>query len=608
MCGFIANLVFQINTTMQKNLLLLTSAAILPFMLSAQIAFIDQTSLLPTSTTFHSGNSLGVCDMNNDGKDDIVRANGNSQMFIDYQQLPNATFAEANFPNTFGSPWGMCVGDFDNNGFNDVFWGPNGQGRVLSANATGTSYTTTDVTTLTGAGSVFTQGCNFADINNDGKLDLFVCHDSGMSHIYVGNGNATGWIFDQSLMPLASNPSSDNSGNYASIFTDINADGLIDMMITHCRQGVTSATDPRRIDQLFLNNGNGTYTQDTTNWTNLRDGEQGWSTAWGDIDNDGDMDAFVLNQTVNAKMMINNGSGVFTDIMATSGIANPTSWFGENATFHDFDNDGFVDLMLSGDKHYIYHNNGNSTFSALSPDPFTAIYNKQIRGHAVGDLNDDGFLDVYTTYCNLYITPSTTRWDHLWMNSSPAAGNTNHYIKFHLTGVQSNKNGIGAIVKIYGPWGVQVREVRSGEGYGLQNSFTMHFGLGSQTQIDSAFVYWPSGVVDETLVLGADQTINLVEGGSPLATHSFMAQSLELNVYPNPVTDDAVIRLDHFAAMGLNNLSVNVYDLNGKVIYTESALQRSIIVLDRSLFSSGMYLVEVTNNDKRVATKKMIVQ
>jgi hypothetical protein len=593
---------------MQKNLLLLTSMAILPFMLSAQIAFIDQTSLLPTSTTFHSGNSLGVCDMNNDGKDDIVRANGNSQMFIDYQQLPNATFTEANFPNTFGSPWGMCVGDFDNNGFNDVFWGPNGQGRVLSADATGSSYTTTDVTTLTGAGSVFTQGCNFADINNDGKLDLFVCHDSGMSHIYVGNGNATGWIFDQSLMPLASNPSSDNSGNYASIFTDINADGLIDMMITHCRQGVTSATDPRRIDQVFINNGNGTYTQDVTNWTNLRDGEQGWSTAWGDIDNDGDMDAFVLNQTVNAKMMINNGSGVFTDIMSTSGIANPTSWFGENATFHDFDNDGFVDLMLSGDKHYIYHNNGNSTFSVLSPDPFTAIYNKQIRGHAVGDLNDDGFLDVYTTYCNLYITPSTSRWDHLWMNSSAAAGNTNHYIKFHLTGVQSNKNGIGAIVKIYGPWGVQVREVRSGEGYGLQNSFTMHFGLGAETQIDSAFVYWPSGVVDETLVLPGDQTINLVEGGSPLATHSFMAQSLELNVYPNPVTDDAVIRLDHFASMGLNNLSVNVYDLNGKVIYSESALQRSIIVLDRSMFTSGMYLVEVTNNDKRVATKKMIVQ
>jgi hypothetical protein len=591
---------------------LMAASAILPQLVTGQIVFTDKTSLLPTNTTFHSGNSLGVVDMNNDGKDDIVRANNNSQMYIDYQQAANANFTEANFPNTFGNPWGMCVGDFDNNGFNDVFWGPNGQGRVLSADATGTNYTTTNVTTLTGAGNVFVQGCNFADINNDGNLDLFVCHDSGMSHIYVGNGTVTGWTFDQSLMPLATNPSSDNSGNYASIWTDINGDNLIDLMITHCRQGVSNATDPRRIDQIFINNGNGTYTQDVTNWTNLRDGEQGWSTAWGDIDNDGDMDAFVLNQTVNGKLMINNGSGVFTDAMSGSGIANPTSWFGENATFQDFDNDGYVDLMLSGDQHVVYKNNGNLTFTAVTPDPFTAVYNKQIRGHAVGDLNGDGFLDVYTTYCNLYITPSTSRWDHLFMNDGPNQGNTNHWIKFYLTGGAmpgySNKNGIGAIVKIYGPWGVQVREVRSGEGYGLQNSFTMHFGLGSNTQIDSAVVIWPSGIVDHTQTLLADQTINVIEGGSPLSTHDNIAQTLELNVYPNPVTDDAVIRLDHFASLGLNNLSVNVYDLNGKIVYAENGLQRSILVLDRKLFTSGMYLVEVTNKGQRIATSKMMVQ
>ncbi|CAN5334998.1 hypothetical protein BH09BAC5_BH09BAC5_28100 [soil metagenome] len=599
---------------MRKHLLFISAIAILPVAILAQpaITFTDQTSLLPTSTTFHSGNAIGVADMNNDGKDDIIRANGNSQMFIDYQQAPNAAFTEASFPNTFGSPWGMCIGDFDNNGFNDVFWGPNGQGRVLSADATGTNYTTTNVTTLTGAGNVFVQGCNFMDINNDGNLDLFVCHDSGLSHIYQGDGTVTGWTFNQGLMPLATVPSSDNSGNYASIWTDINGDNLIDLMITHCRQGVTNGTDPRRIDQIFINNGNGTYTQDVTNWTGLRDAEQGWSTAWGDIDNDGDMDAYVLNQTVNGKMQLNNGSGVFTDIMSTSGISNPTSWFGENATFHDFDNDGFVDLLLSGDSCFLYHNNHNNTFSKVLPNPFTALYNKQIRGHAVGDLNNDGFLDVFATYCVLYNSPSATRWDHVFFNDAIAQGNTNHWIKFYLTGGAapgfSNKNGIGAIVKIYGPWGVQIRDVRSGEGYGLQNSFTLHFGLGTETQVDSAVVIWPSGIVDHTSVLNGDQTVNLLEGGSPLSTHNNISQTLELNVYPNPVTDQAVIRLDHFASLGLNNLSVNVYDMTGKVVYTENGLVRSIIVLDRSMFTSGIYLVEVTNNGKRIATDKMMVQ
>ena len=136
-----------------------------------QIPFINQTTLL-TTPTFHSGNAVGVCDMNNDGKDDIIRAAQNATMYIEYQNAPNAPFSEASFTNTFGSPWGMCTGDFDNNGFNDVMWGSGSTCRVLSADATGSSYHTTNVTALTGDGNVFTQGCNFIDIDNDGKMEL----------------------------------------------------------------------------------------------------------------------------------------------------------------------------------------------------------------------------------------------------------------------------------------------------------------------------------------------------------------------------------------------------------------------------------------------------
>lgn len=573
-------------------------------MLAAQqIPFVNQTSLLPT-INFHGGNSIGVCDMNNDGKDDIVRADMNSAQVIDYQAAANDTFTEAAFAGVIGDPWGLCVGDVDNNGYNDVLWGDYGATRIMQANATGTDYNSVNVTTATSASFIFVQGCNFFDINNNGDLDAFVCNDVDMPHIYIGDGTGS-WTFNQALMPLATVPSSDNSGNYASIWTDVNADGLTDLMITHCRQGVTQPTDPRRIDQVFINNGNGTYTQDVTNWTNLLDGAQGWSTAWGDIDNDGDMDAFVLNYDVNSTLMINNGSGVFTNAISGSGINTTTTFFGMNATFQDFNNDGYVDLFISGDAHMMYVNDGDGTFT-LDPNAFS--YNgNSITSHAVGDLNADGFLDMYASYCDIYQSPSI-RNDRLWMNDCPAAGNTNHWIKFYLQGVASNLNGIGAIVKIYGPWGVQVREVRSGEAYGVQNSFTMHFGLGTSTVVDSAVIQWPSGTVDALDVFNADQTVTVIEGSSPLSTHGFDDHQLALSVYPNPVTDDAFIRLDHFAAVGLNNLSVNVYDVDGKIVFTQTKLQSSIIVIDRSALSAGMYFVEVTNGNERLASKKMMVQ
>ncbi|HEU4717477.1 MAG TPA: FG-GAP-like repeat-containing protein [Bacteroidia bacterium] len=585
----------------------LAPAFLLPFFAAAQnvISFSDQSTLLPTSN-FHSGNSIGVVDMNGDKKDDIVRASNNATMYIEYQNAPNATFSENSFANSIGDPWGMCVGDLNNDGYNDVFWGDYGNTWVLVRNSA-TTYTGTNIAATLYPGFIFVQGCNFADINNDHFLDLFVCNDDYSPHIYVNN-NGTGWTFNQGLMPLATFPSSDGSGNYASIWTDINNDGLTDCMVTHCRQGVTSSSDARRIDQVFLNNGNGTYTQDITNWTGLRDGAQGWSTAWGDIDNDGDMDAFVLNYDVNSTLMINDGNGVFTNVMSGSGINNTTTIFGENATFQDFDNDGYLDLMISGDHHLVYHNNGNHTFTLQATDPFPYA-GHTITAHAVGDLNGDGWLDVYASYCDIYQSANSSRNDKLWMNNT---NNGNHYVMFDLVGGAingfSNKNGVGASVKIYGPWGVQVREVRSGEAYGIQNSMCCHFGLGSNTTVDSVVVRWPSGIVDVMTNLPCDQHYTINEGMSPTATAYLSEKPVSLAVYPNPVSDVASIRVQNFAQYGLNNLSLNIYDVNGKLVYSEAELQQSIIMIGRDVLSSGLYFVELKNKDKRLASERMMVE
>lgn len=577
----------------------LITAFALPLFASAQvIPFVNQTSLLPNASV-HSGNSIAICDMNNDGKDDIVRADQNITMTIDYQQAPNAAFTESSFGNYLDDPWAMCVGDVDNDGFNDVLWGDN---NVYVYRWNGSAYVGGNATQAANAGYIFVQGTNFADINNDGMIDVFACNDDVMPHIYLGDGLG-GWTNGQSIMPLATVPASDNSGNYASIWTDINNDGLIDLLITHCRQGVTNASDARRIDQVFISNGNGTYTQDITNWTGLRDGAQGWSTATGDIDNDGDMDLFVLNYDVNSKLMLNDGSGVFTDIISSSGILNTTTIFGENATFQDFNNDGYVDLFISGNSHLLYVNNGNNTFT-LDANAFDA---NSITAHAYGDLNGDGFLDIYASYCNIFQSPSGIP-DKVWMNASPQNGNTNHWVKFNLQGVISNRNAIGAIVKIYGPWGVQVREVHSGEGYGIQNSFTVHFGLGQNTAIDSTVIIWPSGVIDHVMGAGVDAANPVIEGSAPLSVHNSLQHTLQITVSPNPAKSNPVIRLEGYSAYGLENLTLNIYDVNGKLVHAEAGLKSNAVTISSESLGSGMYFVEIRDAHFRIATERMLIE
>ncbi len=577
-----------------------------PGVVSSQIAFVDQTAALLPNATFSSGNSIAVCDMNGDKKDDIVRTDNADMSILTWQAAGN--FISNTYTYALSSPWGMCVGDINNDGMNDVHWGEGASARLMVWNGSG--YTGSNVTTLTGAGSIFVQGCNFHDVNNDANLDMFICNDVDMSHIYMGDGN-NGWTFNNSVeMPLATSPASDNSGNYASVWSDVNNDGFMDLFITHCRQGVSNPLDARRIDQVFINNGDYTFTQDVTNWTGLRDGAQGWSTSFGDIDNDGDMDAFVLNYDVNSKMLINDGTGVFTDIMSTSGIANTTTTFGENVTFHDFDNDGFVDIIISGDDQYLYKNNGNYTFSIVSPNPWVYGTN-DMRAHAVGDLNGDGFLDVYGSYCATYNSPSTTRRDKLWMNDCPNLGNTNNYIFFDLEGGgipgYSNKNGIGAIVKIYGCWGVQVREVHSGEGYGIQNSFAVHFGLGACTSIDSVIVQWPSGIVDEMLTLPGDAHYTIVEGAFPTATGNINNHPFHMAMGPNPMSEQVTIQMFNAEQYGLDNLSLEIVDVTGKVVYTEAKLNSNVVTINKSKLASGMYFVQVTNGDVLLDSQKLMV-
>jgi len=458
-------------------------------------SFTNQTSLL-SNTDFHSGVAIGIADMNGDEKDDIIHLSEGKNLHVEYQQAANAPFTTYSFGDISSNrEWSLCIADADKNGFNDILTGGAYNNiKLLKANATGSAFTLSNLP----SSNIFLQGSNFVDIDNDGWADIFACHDDDESRSYRNTGNGD-FVFDDAL--INTTLPSGNSGNYASIWTDYDNDGDLDMYLSKCRQGVTDPTDPRRVNLLFQNDGTNNFTEVATA-ANLQFGDQSWSADFADIDNDGDLDFFVLNHYTASLLMENNGDGTFTDITAASGMAPDLELFGIQSIFRDFDNDGFMDLLVSGTEHRLFKNNGDNTFTNLA-NPFTTDW---IESFAIGDLNRDGFLDIYAGYAALFNTP-TDKGDILFMND----GNDNNFFSVLLEGTVSNVNGIGARVELYGDWGIQIREVRSGEGYGIMNSFNQHFGLGTATEIDKIVVKWPSGIVDSVLNPTINQFFNLTE-------------------------------------------------------------------------------------------------
>lgn len=463
--------------------------------LNAQISFTNRNDLL-TNADFHSGVAIAVTDMNNDGLDDIIRMNQGYDVFIEYQ-VANQMFQTFHVgPISGGSQWAMCVADVDNNGYNEIFAGGSYDNvKVAMANADGTSYTTTY---LPGDG-MFVQGSNFADINNDGFVDVFACHDDAESRIWGNDGNGN-LLQQDAWINMATIPVSDNSGNYGSIWTDFDNDGDIDLYIAKCRQGVTDMTDPRRINALFVNDGNGNYTE-AAGQHGLKIGWQSWTADFQDVNNDGHLDAFITNHDHNAQLMINDGNGIFTEALNTGINVAGTPIQG---VMRDFDNDGYVDVLVSGNSQQLFLNNGDTTFTEVS-----GLFDfNDMESFALGDLNGDGYVDIYGGYANIYTNPSNID-DVVWMND----GGTNNYLAVDLEGVISNRNAIGARIEIYGDWGIQIREVRSGESYGIMNSMIQYFGLGTATTIDSVTVRWPSGIVQTETNIVINSRLDITEGG-----------------------------------------------------------------------------------------------
>jgi len=463
-------------------------------------SFTNGNNALPA--TYNSGGCVGFADLDGDGYDDLVILDQSRSLHTLYQS-PTGTFTDYALGNvSSASQWGMCVGDFDNDGHKDVFSGGSYDGvHLMHITAPGQG----SLQSL-GNGSMFMQACNMADIDQDGVLDIFACHDDAVSRLWKGDESGT-MTNEQTLMPLTSYdtggyPNTDHSGNYGSVWTDFDRDGDVDLYIAKCRQFVNDPQDPRRINQLWVNDGQGNYTEEAAA-RGLVFFEQSWTADFADIDNDGDFDCLVTNHSTTLFLLENDGTGNFTNITSGSGLE--VTGFFLQAKLEDFDNDGYVDLIYSGGAHAYFRNNGDQTFSQV---PSMFPYGDTMHSFATGDVNRDGQVDVYASYGNSYVSPDNNNDDVLWIND----GNPGqHWITFELEGFQSNRDAVGATVEITGAFGTQVRSVRAGESYGMTSTFSCHFGLGANEVVETATVFWPSGLTTELTTPAVDQYHTVLE-------------------------------------------------------------------------------------------------
>jgi len=515
-----------------------------------------------TVSTVNSTYNICVADMNGDGKDDIAGVSANN-LRIHYQGTTPGTFSVSDFPITGTSmmpTWSMAAGDTNKDGFNDLVLG-NGSGlSVWRSNSTGTAYSN-----FTPGQYIFCQRTNFADLNNDGNLDVFSCHDIAPNCYYLNDG-ANNLTFYQSTVTPGAMTFGTIGGNYATLFTDFDNDGDSDVFVSKCSGPPC---------ELHRNDGAGVYTDISAiaqiNVTPI----QTWSSAIADFDNDGDMDIIITASAGLHKYFRNNldttnsTEEAFTNITTGSGWDTNTSTNIDNVAY-DFDNDGYVDVLAGGNK--IMFNQGNSTFLPVSYSGISV--------GAIGDLNNDGFLDI--------LNGSTIRY---------AIPNANNWIKVLLKGIQSNSNGIGARVEIYGPWGKQIRDIRSGEGFKYMSSLNAHFGIGTATSITQVVIIWPSGTVDVINNPSANQSLTVIEGSSPLSLVDNGDASIIL--YPNPAAD--MLSISNIESLMVKKVSI--ISTLGKVIKTVSLNNNSFSIAD---LAEGLYILTIETEDGKKYSESFI--
>ena len=447
------------------------------------------------------------------------------------------------------SGWGqgVCVADYDNDGHEDLFVTYYGKNVLYHNNGDGTFTDVSAKSGVAGTGKAWGSGCAFIDYDRDGKVDLFVatyvdfdvktapmpgdradclwkgvpvmCGPRGLpwgtNLLYHNRGDGTFEDVTKKAHIDVTN------GHYAlSVSTlDFDEDGWLDIYVA-CDSTPSI---------LYRNNHDGTFTDVavTAGAAFNEDGTEqaGMGSTVGDFNGDGHLDIFKTNFSDDTSTLYaNNGDGTFNDVTFAAGLGLYTKYLGWGAMFFDFDNDSWPDLLLVNGHVYpevdrqhlgsdyeepriLYHNLGTAKFEDISANAGPGItMHSSARGLAIGDLWNDGKLSAVVS--NMNSTPS------LLVNQ---VRSPNHWIAIKTEGTKSNRDGIGARIRVRTENRILVDEVRTGSSYNSNNDRRVHFGLGPSPKIQSIEIRWPSGLTETFDSPKADQILLLREGtGKPV--------------------------------------------------------------------------------------------
>jgi hypothetical protein len=500
---------------------------------------------------------------------------------------------------------GVALFDYNNDGLLDIFFTngaqipslkkstPGFHNRLFRNNGDGTFSDVTEKAGLAGVG--YSMGVAAGDYDNDGFVDLYVT-GFNCNQLFHNNGDGTFSDVTAKAGVSGTSPGRGKPWSVTAGWIDYNNDGLLDLFVVNYLDYSISTAHSCQTDNIvdycspseypgapnicYRNNGDGTFT-DVSHQSHISQYVgKGMGVAFADYDDDGFTDIFVSNDTYPNFLLHNNGDGTFTDVALTAGVAyneNGKTVAGMGTDFRDVDNDGRPDIFhaaMFGDTFPLYRNLGNGQFEDITdktglaamttrltawgtgifdfdndgnkdifvsgsaildnsmevnhkPYPLPNVLYRNLgnnmifkdvsaqagagfslpaahRGAAFGDLNNDGKIDIVVTIMN--------GEPQLLMNRSQ---NQHHWIILKLVGVSDNRDGLGTKVKIITKNGVQYNEATTAVGYNSSSDKRVHFGLGSATVVDRIELAWPTGVKQVLESIAADQVLTIVQSGRP---------------------------------------------------------------------------------------------